>query len=81
MKNSILKTVNIDTITLEDLVHKHQLNDFEVITCINQDLTEAITLLSQNNNVESLFPISAISKVSSLLQDISRIKWDEYASD
>lgn len=81
MKNSISKTANLDTITLDDLVHKHQLKEFEIMLSLNQDLTEAINLLSMNNHKESLFAISAISKASSLIQDINRINWDEYSLD
>lgn len=78
MKNHITKVANLDLIKMEDLIVKHNLNDLEIITTINQGLTDAIILLTKEYNEESVEPIYAISRASSLLQDINRIKWDEY---
>lgn len=78
MKNHITKVANLDLIKMEDLIVKHNLNDLEIIATINQGLTDAIILLTKEYNEESAEPIYAISRASSLLQDINRIKWDEY---
>lgn len=78
MKNRIVKNGNIDTITLSDLINRHQLNDLETMLIINQGLTEAILLLTRECDAETCFAVSAIARAASILQDINRINWDEY---
>lgn len=80
MKNSISKVVNLDKLELEDLIIKHNLDDFEYIMSINQEITDAIIFLSKESQLEVLLAITAISKTSSLLQDLNRIEWSKYLS-